>query len=427
MSALNISESNLKRVVVIGGGFGGLKLLNQISSKHYQVVLIDKNNYHNFQPLLYQVATSGLEPDSIAYPLRKILWKKSEFYFRNTKAVRIDSKAKKLVTEAGPIDYDYLIIATGSKTNYFGNKVIEEKSMPLKSVSDALNLRSLILENCEASLLTSDLDEREQLMNYVVVGGGPTGVELSGALAELKKHVLPKDYPDLDLRRMNVHLVEATNTLLGTMKPKAGEKAREYLTEMGVNVWLNTKVEDFDGSVVKTDNKELPSKTLIWAAGVSGNIIDGIDSNSIERGRILVNRFNKVKGYDEIFCIGDVCLMKSKENPDGDPMVAQTAIQQGNLLAKNLNSLAKGEDMKPFEYSDKGSMATIGRNKAVAEVGKFFFDGILAWLVWMFVHLMALVGFRNRVVALINWVQNYITYDKGIRLIIRPFKNREKN
>ncbi|HBZ37657.1 MAG TPA: FAD-dependent oxidoreductase, partial [Balneola sp.] len=374
-----------------------------------------------------QVATSGLEPDSIAYPLRKILWKKSEFYFRNTKALRIDSKAKQLVTEAGPIDYDYLIIATGSKTNYFGNKVIEEKSMPLKSVSDALNLRSLILENCEASLLTSDLVEREQLMNYVIVGGGPTGVELSGALAELKKHVLPKDYPDLDLRRMNVHLVEATNTLLGTMNPKAGEKAKEYLTEMGVNVWLNTKVEDFDGSVVKTNSKQLPSKTLIWAAGVSGNIIDGINSESIERGRILVNKFNEVEGYDDIYCIGDVCLMKSDENPDGDPMVAQTAIQQGNLLAKNLNGLAKGEDMKPFVYSDKGSMATIGRNKAVAEVGKLFFDGILAWLVWMFVHLMALVGFRNRVVALINWVQNYITYDKGIRLIIRPFKNREEN
>jgi NADH dehydrogenase len=427
MSALNIPESNLKRVVVIGGGFGGLKTLNQISSKYYQVVLIDKNNYHNFQPLLYQVATSGLEPDSIAYPLRKILWKKSEFYFRNTKALRIDSKAKQLVTEAGPIDYDYLIIATGSKTNYFGNKVIEEKSMPLKSVSDALNLRSLILENCEASLLTSDLVEREQLMNYVIVGGGPTGVELSGALAELKKHVLPKDYPDLDLRRMNVHLVEATNTLLGTMNPKAGEKAKEYLTEMGVNVWLNTKVEDFDGSVVKTNSKQLPSKTLIWAAGVSGNIIDGINSESIERGRILVSKFNEVEGYDDIYCIGDVCLMKSDENPDGDPMVAQTAIQQGNLLAKNLNGLAKGEDMKPFVYSDKGSMATIGRNKAVAEVGKLFFDGILAWLVWMFVHLMALVGFRNRVVALINWVQNYITYDKGIRLIIRPFKNREEN
>ncbi|MEQ9278349.1 MAG: NAD(P)/FAD-dependent oxidoreductase [Balneola sp.] len=427
MSALNIPESNLKRVVIIGGGFGGLKILNQISSKYYQVVLIDKNNYHNFQPLLYQVATSGLEPDSIAYPLRKILWKKSEFYFRNTKAIRIDSENKRLVTEAGSIDYDFLIIATGSKTNYFGNEVIEEKSMALKSVTDALNLRSLILENCEASLLTSDLEDRERLMNYVVVGGGPTGVELSGALAELKKHVLPKDYPDLDLRRMNVHLVEATDTLLGTMGPKAGEKAKEYLTEMGVNVWLNTKVEDFDGSTVKTDNKELPSKTLIWAAGVSGNLIDGLDSQSIERGRILVDQYNRVEGYEEIFCIGDVCLMKSDENPNGDPMVAQTAIQQGGLLAKNLNNFAKGEEMKPFSYLDKGSMATIGRNKAVAEVGRFFFDGILAWLVWMFVHLMALVGFRNRVVALINWTQNYITYDKGIRLIIRPFKNREKD
>ncbi len=427
MSALNIPESNLKRVVIVGGGFGGLKVLNKISSKYYQVVLIDKNNYHNFQPLLYQVATSGLEPDSIAYPLRKILWNKSEFYFRNTKALSIDSKNKTLVTKAGPIDYDYLIIASGSKTNYFGNKTIEEKSMPLKSVTDALNLRSLILENCEASLLTDNLHEREQLMNYVVVGGGPTGVELSGALAELKKHVLPKDYPDLDLRRMNVHLIEATDTLLGTMKPKAGEKAKEYLTEMGVNVWLNTKVEDYDGLTVKTDNKELPSKTLIWAAGVSGNIIDGLDERSMTHGRILVDTYNKVEGYDEIYCIGDVCLMKTEENPTGDPMVAQTAIQQGDLLANNLNNLAIGKDMKPFSYFDKGSMATIGRNKAVAEVGKFFFVGIFAWLVWMLVHLMALVGFRNRVVALINWVQNYITYDKGIRLIIRPFKNTKSD
>jgi NADH dehydrogenase len=224
---------------------------------------------------------------------------------------------------------------------------------------------------------------------------------------------------------MSVHLIEATNSLLGTMKPKAGEKAKEYLTEMGVNVWLNTTVEDFDGSVVKTDKKELPSKTLIWAAGVSGNLINGIHEASVEKGRILVDQYNRVENHSDIYCIGDVCLMKSEENPDGDPMVAQTAIQQGSLLAKNLNSMARGEEMKTFSYFDKGSMATIGRNKAVAEVGNFFFGGIIAWLVWMFIHLMALVGFRNRVVALINWVQNYITYDKGIRLIIRPFKNKE--
>ena len=424
MKTLNIPETNLKRIVIIGGGFAGLQLVKHLSSRHYQVVLIDKNNYHTFQPLLYQVATSGLEPDSIAYPIRRILWKKDGFYFRNTRAVQVDAANKVLHTEDGTLLYDYLILAMGSETNYFGNQEIEQRSMPLKTVPDALNLRSLILENFEASLLTDDLKERERLMNYVIVGGGPTGVELSGAMAELKNHVLPNDYPDLDIRRMNVHLLEANDALLKAMGDKSGTKALDYLTEMGVTVWLNTRVENYDGSMVNTNNKDLPASTLIWAAGVAGNVLEGIGEHAVERGRILVDEYNQVLGHDGIFSVGDVCLMKSDDKPGGDPMVAQTAIQQGALLAKNLNRKARNTDMVSFNYNDKGSMATVGRNKAVAQIGSFFSGGFFAWTIWMFVHLMALVGFKNRMVALVNWVQSYLTYDKGIRLIIRPFKGK---
>lgn len=424
MKTLNIPETNLERVIIIGGGFGGLQIIKHLSSKHYQAVLIDKNNYHTFQPLLYQVATSGLEPDSIAYPIRRILWKKDGFYFRNTTAISVDAENKILHTEDGTIEYDHLILAMGSTTNYFGNDEIKSRSMPLKSVPDALNLRSLILENFEASLLTDDLKERERLMNYVIVGGGPTGVELAGAMAELKNHVLPNDYPDLDIRRMNVHLLEANDNLLKAMGDKSGNRVCEYLAEMGVHVWLDTRVEDYDGAMVTTNNKDLPASTLIWAAGVAGNLLDGISADSIDRGRILVNEYNQVLNHNGLYSIGDVCIMKTEENPAGDPMVAQTAIQQGALLAKNLNRKAKNAEMKPFSYNDKGSMATVGRNKAVAQIGNFFSGGMLAWIIWMFIHLMALVGFKNRMVALVNWIQSYLTYDKGIRLIIRPFRGK---
>lgn len=421
MQSLNIPETSLKRVVIVGAGFGGLQLVKSLSSKIFQTVLIDKNNYHTFQPLLYQVATAGLEPDSIAYPIRKIFKKKREFYFRNTSALSVDKDNSVLQTSNGKLHYDYLVIATGSTSNYFGNKNIEKLSMPMKSVPEALNLRSLFLQNFEASLLTSDLRERERLMNYVIVGGGPTGVELAGAMAELKNHVLPNDYPDLDIRRMKISLIEAGESLLSAMNEKARMTAEEYLKALGVELYLNTFVKDYDGNSVVTSKNVLQSKTLIWAAGVKGNTLKGIPEDSVSRSRYKVNDYNLIENTANIFAIGDVALMPSVSE-NGDPMVAQTAIQHGALLANNLKSLLNQKEPKPFKYNDKGSMATIGRNKAVAEIGVFKSKGIVAWAIWMFIHLITLVGFRNKMVALLNWSQSYFTYDKGIRLIIRPFK-----
>lgn len=421
MQSLNIPETSLKRVVIVGAGFGGLQLVKSLSSKIFQTVLIDKNNYHTFQPLLYQVATAGLEPDSIAYPIRKIFKKKREFYFRNTLALSVDEDNSVLQTSNGKLHYDYLVIATGSTSNCFGNKNIEKLSMPMKSVPEALNLRSLFLQNFEASLLTSDLRERERLMNYVIVGGGPTGVELAGAMAELKNHVLPNDYPDLDIRRMKISLIEAGDSLLSAMNEKARMTAEEYLKALGVELYLNTFVKDYDGNSVVTSKNVLQSKTLIWAAGVKGNTLEGIPEDSVSRSRYKVNDYNLIENTANIFAIGDVALMPSVSE-NGDPMVAQTAIQHGALLANNLKSLLNQKEPKLFKYNNKGSMATIGRNKAVAEIGVFKSKGIVAWVIWMFIHLITLVGFRNKMVALLNWSQSYFTYDKGIRLIIRPFK-----
>lgn len=422
MKNLNIPDTNLKRVVVVGGGFGGLQLINKIDSSLFQTVLIDKHNYHTFQPLLYQVATAGLEPDSIAYPIRKIFKTKKNFYFRKTKATCINQEANLIETESGTLTYDYLVLAMGSDTNYFGNKAIEQYSMPMKSVPEALNLRSLILENFEESLLKTNTEERDGLMNYIIVGGGPTGVELAGALAELKSHVLPYDYPDLDIRKMSIHLIEAGSRILPALDEVSSKTAYNYLTKLGVQVWLNTLVKNYDGKKVETSNKEHFSHTLIWAAGVKGNTISGLNEKAIQKGRYCVDQHNLISTTPNIYAIGDISIMETNDKPNGDPMVAQTAIQQGEVLAKNLKAIESGTNLKPFVYNDKGSMATVGRNKAVAEIGSFKTKGIFAWLIWMFIHLMALVGFRNRMVALLNWTQSYFTYDKGIRLIIRPFK-----
>lgn len=422
MNGLNIPETNLPRVVIIGCGFGGLTLAKQLKNKPFQVVLLDKHNYHTFQPLLYQVATAGLEPDSIAYPIRKIFKNQENFFFRMCTANGIDSAQKTVETSLGSLHFDYLVIATGSDTNYFGNKKIEALAMPMKTVPEALNLRSLILQNFEDSLLTADLKEQEGLMNYVIVGGGPTGVELAGALAELKNHVLPNDYPDLDIRKMNIHLVEASGSLLAAMSKQSQEKSAKFLKNLGVQVWLNTLVKDYDGKVVETNKKAIPTKTLIWAAGVKGNIIKGLPEQDYKNGRYLVNEFNKLQSVDCVFAIGDVALMETQTKPKGDPMVAQTAIQQGALLAKNLQRIVQGKKTKAFSYNDKGSMATVGRNLAVVDIGGVRFQGAFAWFIWMFIHLIALVGFRNRLIALNNWLVNYFSYDKGIRLIIRPFK-----
>ena len=420
---MNIPDINLKRIVVIGGGFAGLRLAKKLSTKDFQVILLDKHNYHTFQPLLYQVATAGLEPDSIAHAIRQIFAKKENFYFRIADVEKIDTQNQMIHSNIGNIHYDYLVIATGSDTNYYGNENIKKNAMPMKTIPEALDLRSLILQNLEKALLTNDLDERYRLMNYVIVGGGPTGVELAGAMGELKKHILPHDYPDLDIRRMNVHLIQGTDKLLPTMSENASEKALKYLEQLGVQVWFDMMVKDYDGKIITTDKRPFEATTLIWAAGVKGALIPGIEGEDlIVGGRYTVNEFNQMKGFDNIFAIGDVALMKSEENPHGNPMLAQVAIQQGKLLAKNFENLKSDKALIPFRYKDKGSMATIGRDKAVVDLPNWKFAGWFAWFVWMFVHLVSLVGFRNKVIALVNWVIQYFQYNKSVRLIIRPYK-----
>lgn len=422
---MNIPDINLKRVVIIGGGFGGLRLAKKLSTQNFQVVLLDKHNYHAFQPLLYQVATAGLEPDSIAHAIRQIFAKKENFFFRIAQVQHINTESQLISSNIGELHYDYLVIATGSVTNYYGNKNIEKNAMPMKSIPEALDLRSLILQNLEAALLTNDLDERYRLMNYVIVGGGPTGVELAGAMGELKKHVLPHDYPDLDIRRMNVHLIQGSDRLLPSMSENASKHAYKYLDDLGVQVWFDMTVKDYDGQIITTDKRPFEATTLIWAAGVKGSLIPGIEGEGVVvGGRYSVNEFNQIKGYDNLFALGDVSLMMTEEKPKGDPMVAQVAIQQGKLLAKNIENLKTGKNLTPFKYKDKGSMATIGRDKAVVDLPNWKFEGWFAWFVWMFIHLVSLVGFRNKVIALMNWIIQYFQYNKSVRLIIRPFKGR---
>jgi NADH dehydrogenase len=417
---MNIPDTNLPRVVIVGGGFGGLQLAKHLNPRLFQVVLIDKENYHTFQPLLYQVATAGLEPDSIAYPLRKIFQKRPNFYFRMTEVEKVDPNEKFIFSSIGKLPYDHLVLATGTVTNFFGNDKLARIAMGMKSVPEALNIRSLILQNFEAALLTDNLKEREALMNIVIVGAGPTGVELAGALAELRNHVLPNDYPDLDFRRMSINLVEGADKVLPVMGESSSQKAQKYLDKLGVQVWLKTMVKNYDGFEIDTGSKPMFSKTLIWAAGVQCQEMHGIPSDHLARGnRIKVDRFNRVEGFDGLYAVGDLAFMETPLYPKGMPQVAQPAIQQGKALAKNLTRMVKGKDMQEFEYSDPGTMATIGRTRAVVEIGKFRSQGAFAWFIWMFVHLMALVGFRNRVVVFFNWTYNFFNYNRDIRLIIR--------
>lgn len=422
---MNIPKSNLPRIIIIGGGFAGINLAKSLANKNVQVVLIDKRNYHTFQPLLYQVSSAGLEPDSIAYPLRKIIKKHKNTFFRLAEVNSINDETREVNTDIGKISFDYLVIATGTKTNYFGNASIETHSMPMKKVPQALNIRSLILQNFEQAAITSDKKKREALLNFVIVGGGPTGVELAGAIAELKNHILPRDYRDLNAADMQIHLLEGSSCILPTMSSHASMKAEQFLSKLGVQVQCNTFVKDYDGNKVLTNSGlELQSQTLIWAAGVTGAPINGLQAEAlIERAnRYRVNEFNQVEGYTSIFALGDIALMQTTDYPNGHPQVAQPAIQQGELLGKNLLKLIGGKPLKKFKYKDKGSMATVGRNKAVVDLKHYKFAGFFAWFVWMFVHLMALVGFRNRVIVFFNWTYNYINFDKAARLIIRPFK-----
>ncbi len=426
---MNIPRTSFPRIVIIGGGFAGVSLAKELAKQEVQVVLLDKNNYHTFQPLLYQVSTGGLEPDSIAYPIRKILKDFPNFHFRLANVEEINTLENKVLTDIGTLKFDYLVVASGSETNYFGNSEIEKNSMAMKTIPQSLNLRSLILENFEEALLTSDLNERNALMNFVIVGGGPTGVELAGALAEIKKGILPKDYPDLDTRLAQIHVIQSSDCILKGMSDKASQKAEDFLEKLGVNVWKNVRVTNYDGKTVTTNTDlTFETATLVWAAGVKGATIKGLDAGDfVTKGeRLLVNEFNQVKGFNTIFAVGDIACMVTDECPKGLPMMAQPAIQQGKQLGENMVRLIEEKPMIPFVYKDKGVMATIGRNKAVVDLPKFKFQGVFAWYVWMFVHLFFLIGFRNRMVVFINWVYNYIRFDREARLIIRPYKRHLK-
>lgn len=420
----HIPENGKTRIVIIGGGFAGLKLARQLVNTKYQVVLIDKNNFHQFQPLFYQVATSGLEPSSIAFPLRKIFQKRKNVHFRMAELLEVNPNVQEIYTSLGSLKYDYLVLATGVDTNYFGNKNIEEFGIPMKSVSEAIFLRNSILRNYEKALNESDPKKAANYMNIVLVGGGPTGVELAGALAEMKNEILPKDYPELDFSLMNVYLFEASNRLLSGMSEKASAKAKSYLEKLGVIVKTEARVADYDGLKINlADGEEFYSYALVWAAGVVANPIKGISEIATTRGgRLRVDLFNKVSGLNNVYALGDLAFQQEGDYQNGHPQVAQVGLQQAAVLGKNLINIQNGKEMKPFHYKDRGSLATIGKNLAVADLPGIKMQGFLAWILWLFVHLMAIVGVKNRFFILVNWVWNYWTSDQSLRVLIRPDK-----
>ncbi len=424
----NIPSSSCKRVVIVGGGFGGLRLAECLSGDEFQIVLADRNNYHQFPPLFYQVATAGLEPSSILFPFRKVFQRKKNFYFRMAEVTGIEPERNRVRTTVGAIAYDYLVIAAGTTTNYFGNDALCRRSFSMKSVEEALAIRNVVLSNFERALTTDDPQEKEELLNVVVVGGGATGVEIAGALAEMKRFVLRKDYPDLEVDRLNIYLVEASSRLLGGMSPEASSGADRFLQQLGVKVLLDRRVTDYaDDTVTLGDGSMIRSRTVIWVSGVTGYLFPGLDAAVLERGnRIAVDEFNRVKGYDRIFAIGDICYQTERNYPKGYPQVAQVAIQQGRHLAANLERSARGKPMTPFRYRNKGTMATVGRNRAVADLKIFKLQGALAWLIWLVVHLMSILGVRNRLIVLINWTWNYFTYDQSLRLILSAPKRGDR-
>lgn len=427
---IDLPKNKKERVVILGGGFGGLSAAAKLSSEHYQTVLIDKNNFHTFQPLLYQVAAAGLEPDSICSPIRKILSYKKDFHFRMATVEGADIEKKIVFTNQGSLSYDHLIIAMGAETNFLGNSDLQKNAFPLKEMTDATTLRNHIFMCFESALYEKGSSKKQSLLNFVIVGGGPTGVELAGALAELKRHILPKDYPDLSTDRVSISLIESTERLLNAMSVKSGEVSLEYLKKMGVIVFLNTCVQQYDGKLLTTkDGMTIPTSTVIWAAGVNPRTIPGLNDVIMYKGRIEVDCFNRIllragKVSSNVYALGDICCMRTSKYEQGLPGMASAAIQQGKHIAENLNRIKKNQKPIEFKFRDKGVMATVGRNLAVAEIAGKTATGMLGWFLWMAVHLWYLVGFRNKAVVFVNWVISYLTYDRGVR-IITPQKSKE--
>ncbi len=420
-----IPSNRKPRVVVIGGGFAGLSLIRHLKNKPVQVILFDKNNHHQFLPLLYQVATSGTPPDSIVFPFRKIFRNYKNVIFRMAGVSQIDTENKRVITSIGEIKYDYLVIAGGSANNFFGNQNFRKYSTGLKSVVNALDIRSRLLQNLERAAISCVDTDKKQLASVAIVGGGPAGIEMAGALAEFRKYVLPKDYPELKDSGMKITLLEGTGSLLAAMPENLSTKTFKYLSKMQVDVRLNTLVKSYDGTNVELSNGEtFGAATFIWTAGVKAVTFDGIpESLTKTMSRIGVDEFNRIPNLENVFAIGDVAQMNTEDYPDGHPMVAQPAIQQGKNLALNILRQLSAKPIKPFVYHDKGSLATIGKKKAVAHIYGLTFSGFFAWIVWSAVHLMSIIGVRNKVVIAINWMWSYFTYDKGDRVIIRKDYN----
>lgn len=418
----NIPQPKLKRIVIVGAGFGGLKIAQKLAHTDYQVVLLDKNNYHQFQPLLYQVATAALSPSAVSFPLRKIFHKIDNVIFRMAVVREIDKSNKIIYTNLGTIHYDILILSLGANTNYFGNQNIQKFCAPMKSTSEALYIRNKIISNYERAVNIAEMEERKPIMNVVIVGGGATGVELAGSIAELRNKVLPKDYPQLSFKNMRVILIESGSSLLSGLTPKSREKALQYLIELGVEVMLNTRVEDYDGFIVKLLDKEpIKTLTLLWAAGIKANTLIGVeDDQKAPNGRLLVDKFNRLVKEQDIYVVGDQCVQKDEFYPNGHPQVAQVAIQQAANLAKNLKNDLNEKPWNPFRYKDLGSMATVGKKMAVVDLPFVSFQGSFAWLVWLFVHLMAILGVKNKLMVFLTWSWKYLSFDPSLRLLIRP-------
>lgn len=429
--SINIQRNQKKRIVIVGGGLGGLRLAEDLYGSGMQVVLIDKNNFHQFPPLIYQIASAGIDPSSISFPFRQIFRKRKDFYFRMAEARMVDTEKKILQTSIGKIDYDYLVLAAGATTNFFGNKNIEEWAIPMKTVPEAMGLRNALLSNFERALTCATEEERQELLNVVIVGGGATGVEIAGALAEMRRYVIPYDYPDMDSSLMHIYLIEAGDRLLAGLSQESSQKAYEFLKSMGVDIQFGKMVTDYrDHKVVMKDGTEIPTRTFLWVSGIRANAMPGIDESHLGRGfRFKVDEYNRIPGVEDVFAIGDQCLQTSDAAyPNGHPQVAQVAIQQAKNLAKNLKLIDQGADssaLTAFHYKNLGSMATIGRNKAVVEIGKFRSQGFFAWVLWLVVHLRSILGVKNKMMVLLNWLWKYVSYNDSIRMITYATKPRE--
>lgn len=429
--SINIQRNQKKRVVIVGGGLGGLRLAEDLYGSGMQVVLIDKNNFHQFPPLIYQIASAGIDPSSISFPFRQIFRKRKDFYFRMAEARMVDTEKKIMQTSIGKIDYDYLVLAAGATTNFFGNKNIEEWAIPMKTVPEAMGLRNALLSNFERALTCATEEERQELLNVVIVGGGATGVEIAGALAEMRRYVIPYDYPDMDSSLMHIYLIEAGDRLLAGLSQESSQKAYEFLKSMGVDIQFGKMVTDYrDHKVVMKDGTEIPTRTFLWVSGIRANAMPGIDESHLGRGfRFKVDEYNRIPGVEDVFAIGDQCLQTSDAAyPNGHPQVAQVAIQQAKNLAKNLKLINQGADsseLTAFHYKNLGSMATIGRNKAVVEIGKFRSQGFFAWVLWLVVHLRSILGVKNKMMVLLNWLWKYVSYNDSIRMITYATKPRE--